>query len=311
MSDKKLYKLDDHILFRKCDLYDGCDTQHGDCTNFKVKQVHCQDNYFCNQEGLHFHCARHPEIEYDNSEDGTELVCPKCGTPVYIGNRHELISRCLKALNRDIFKDATLIRLDDWYIPELKEKRSPSPNYRLTVYIKTDKDEDTIVVLYVSYVGSGNTLLLVASAVGFLKARQSTAGAVLPKEASDIVDAYMEAYAKGNSYSVEYAHFEDEFVRQAYLSVEDQLISYQIEHIEKVNDNLYALTIKMKTTQTVMLRGDVWSEVYNFVARIDGQWKFINGVGNIPDDLQENLEKEKYSYHNENIVDRNDVFELD
>lgn len=93
---------------------------------------------------------------YDNSEDGTELVCPKCGTPVYIGNRHELISRCLKALNRDIFKDATLIRLDDWYIPELKEKRSPSPNYRLTVYIKTDKDEDTIVVLYVSYVGSGN-----------------------------------------------------------------------------------------------------------------------------------------------------------
>ena len=109
----------------------------------------------------------------------------------------------------------------------------------------------------------------------------------------DIVDAYMEAYAKGNSYSVEYAHFEDEFVRQAYLSVEDQLISYQIEHIEKVNDNLYALTIKMKTTQTVMLRGDVWSEVYNFVARIDGQWKFINGVGNIPDDLQENLEKEK------------------
>lgn len=67
MSDKKLYKLDDHILFRKCDLYDGCDTQHGDCTNFKVKQVHCQDNYFCNQEGLHFHCARHPEIEYDNN----------------------------------------------------------------------------------------------------------------------------------------------------------------------------------------------------------------------------------------------------
>lgn len=49
-----------------------------------------------------------------------------------------------------------MIRLDDWYIPELKEKRSPSPNYRLTVYIKTDKDEDTIVVLYVSYAGSGN-----------------------------------------------------------------------------------------------------------------------------------------------------------
>ena len=157
MSNKKLYKLDDDILFRKCDLYDGCDTQHGDCTNFKVKLVHWQDNYFCNQEGLHFHCAKHPEIEYDNGEDGTELVCPKCKTPVYIGNRHELISRCLKALNRDMFKDATLIRLDDWYVPEVKNKKvKPSENYHLIADVKKDKDGDTIVILYVCYVGTGN-----------------------------------------------------------------------------------------------------------------------------------------------------------
>lgn len=157
MSNKELYKLDDDILFRKCNLYDGCGTQHGDCTNFKVKQVHYQDNYFCSQEGLHFHCTRHPEIEYDNSEDGTELVCPKCGTPVYIRNRHELISRCLKALNRDIFKDATLIRLDDWYVPEVKNKKvKPSENYRLIADVKKDKDGDTIVILYVCYIGTGN-----------------------------------------------------------------------------------------------------------------------------------------------------------
>lgn len=59
-------------------------------------------------------------------------------------------------LNREIFKDATLIRLDDWYTPEIKEKIKPTPDYRLTTNVKTDKDGDTIIILYVSYVGTGN-----------------------------------------------------------------------------------------------------------------------------------------------------------
>ena len=53
-----------------------------------------------------------------------------------------------------MFLDAKLVRLDDWYIPELKEKEKPTPEYHLTTNIKTDKDGDTIVVLYVSYVGN-------------------------------------------------------------------------------------------------------------------------------------------------------------
>ena len=39
---------------------------------------------------------------------------------------------------------------------EIKEKVKPTPDYRLTTNIKTDKDGDTIVVLYVSYVGTGD-----------------------------------------------------------------------------------------------------------------------------------------------------------
>lgn len=155
MEEKTLYKLDDDILFRKCSLFDGCGTDHGDCTNFHTKEVHFQDYYFCNQEGLHFHCATHHEFELDFI-DGETLMCPKCKKEIAIGSRHALISRCLKALNRDIFKDAKLIRLDDWYIPELKEKTKPTPDYRLITNVKTDKDGDTIVVLYVSYVGTGD-----------------------------------------------------------------------------------------------------------------------------------------------------------
>lgn len=158
MSDKIIYRLDDEISFRKCSLFDEYSTDHGDCTNFHTKEVHFHDHYFCNQEGIHFHCTKHPEIEleYESSFDSTVLTCPKCRNQIEIESFKSLISRCLRVLNREIFKDATLIRLDDWYTPEIKEKVKPTPDYRLTTNIKTDKDGDTIVVLYVSYVGTGD-----------------------------------------------------------------------------------------------------------------------------------------------------------
>lgn len=134
MGDKIIYRLDDEISFRKCSLFDECSTDHGDCTNFYTKEVHFKDHYFCNQEGIHFHCTKHPEIEleYDLSSDSTVLTCPKCRNQIEIGSTRTLISRCLRVLNREIFKDATLVRLDDWYTPEIKEKTKPTPDYRLT-----------------------------------------------------------------------------------------------------------------------------------------------------------------------------------
>ena len=156
MEKKIIYKLDDDTSFRKCSLFETNGTDHGDCTNFHTKDVNWSDHYFCNQEGIHFHCTKHPEIELERADcsDGEVLTCPKCKNQIHIGSTHVLISRCLRALNREIFKDATLVRLDDWYVPELKEKTKPTPDYRLITNVKTDKDGDTIVVLYVTYVGS-------------------------------------------------------------------------------------------------------------------------------------------------------------
>ena len=101
MGDKIIYRLDDEISFRKCSLFDECSTDHGDCTNFHTKEVHFHDHYFCNQEGIHFHCTKHPEIEleYDPSFDGTVLTCPKCRNQIEIGSTRALISRCLRVLN--------------------------------------------------------------------------------------------------------------------------------------------------------------------------------------------------------------------
>ena len=156
MNDKSIFRLTDDISFRKCSLFDECSTHHGDCTNFHKEEANYQTYYFCNQEGLHFHCTKHPEIEleYASEYDDSILTCPKCRNKINIGNIHTLISSCLKALNREVFKDATLIRLDDWYVPEIKEKLKPTPNYRITSNVKTDKDGDTMVVLYISHIGT-------------------------------------------------------------------------------------------------------------------------------------------------------------
>lgn len=153
MSEKKLYKLNDDILFRVCSLSDCGDNNYGDCTNFECKQVHWQDHYTCNQFGIHYHCAKHPELELSVNSDAfaDTLFCPKCKRDINVGSFSRLRSDCLKLLNQEKFKDAQLIRLDDWYFPEIKEKIKIDSKYWITTNVKTDKDGDTIVVLYIGH----------------------------------------------------------------------------------------------------------------------------------------------------------------
>lgn len=91
---------------------------------------------------------------------------------------------------------------------------------------------------------------------------------------------------------IQYVHFENAFKKQAFLDSGEEMTDYIIESTEKVNANLYAVTVLVKTD----LSGDAYNRAYNFGAYIDGGWYYINGVGNIPDDLKENLDESKYSY---------------
>ena len=158
MNKKTLYSLDDDILFRKCSLYDGNSVKFGDCTNFHIEtDYNGTDYYSCNQEGIHYHCAKHPEIELECLDNDTPfiLTCPKCKKEIDIGSMPELRSRCLRALNREIFKEADLVRVNDWYIPEIKKvKVKPTSDYRVVTDVKTDKDGDTMVVIYITHEGT-------------------------------------------------------------------------------------------------------------------------------------------------------------
>lgn len=46
------------------------------------------------------------------------------------------------------------MRLDDYYIPEIKKKEEINSDYWMTTDVKKDKDGDTIIVLYI---GNKNT----------------------------------------------------------------------------------------------------------------------------------------------------------
>lgn len=161
MEEKIIYRLDDDISFRKCSLHDEAKTEHGDCTNYEYKEIKYNDYCVCNQEGIHFHCTNHPEIELDYffQTDETDyttnyfLKCPKCKKDIPIQSLQSIRSRCQKLLNIEQFKTAKLVRLDDWYVPELKEKIDTKKNYFISANVKTDKDGDTIIVLYVGHKG--------------------------------------------------------------------------------------------------------------------------------------------------------------
>lgn len=152
-------------------------------------------------------------------------------------------------------------------------------------------------------------LILIVCIIGGLAVRQHGEPKI-PDEVSILVENYMDAYKKGTQYSVEYAHFEDEFIKLAYITAGDKLLDYKIESSEKINDNLYAFTIMVKTEQSTFYSGDVYDKAYNFVGYIDDRWYFLNGVSNIPSGIRDNLDVSKYTYEDEHIVDRNDIVDI-
>jgi hypothetical protein len=162
MDDKKkeIYRYDENISFRVCDLANKINSLvKGDCTCFYDKEENWITHYYCTQYGIHLHCTKHPEfeleLEYQSSID-SHLKCPKCNEEICIESLDILLKNCMKLLNIPKFKGAKLIRLDDWYIPEIKEKIEIESNYWIQCDVKTDKDGDTIIVLYVGNKDSKN-----------------------------------------------------------------------------------------------------------------------------------------------------------
>lgn len=156
MEHNAIYKLNENIAFRLCSLFDGEQTAHGNCTSFSIREEKWKRYFSCNQHGIHLHCVKHPALELELIGDSwcRKLRCPKCQTDIEIGDWGDVIQQCLRAFNSELFRDAKLIRLDEWYIPEVKDKIKVESQYWLKTEVKTDKDGDTLVVIYVGHVGN-------------------------------------------------------------------------------------------------------------------------------------------------------------
>ena len=157
MDEHIIYRLDDNISFRKCSLYESSKTSRGDCTTFEEHQEHWTTYFSCRQHGIHLHCTTHPQIELEqNSNAFSEITlqCPRCKKPIVIDSMYDVITRCLKMVNMEEFKDAKLVRLDDWYVAEVKKKEKTPSGYWLKAEVKTDKDGDTMIVVYVGHEGT-------------------------------------------------------------------------------------------------------------------------------------------------------------
>lgn len=83
------------------------------------------------------------------------LICPRCKKEIEVKSFAWLRSESLKLLNMNSssFKNAELIRIDDFYINEIKTEPTKVSDYWVKTDVKTDKDGDTIIVIYVGKTG--------------------------------------------------------------------------------------------------------------------------------------------------------------
>jgi len=131
----------------------------------------------------------------------------------------------------------------------------------------------------------------------------------VPSEVVDLVHTYLETCtAENNSLkAVQYMHFEDEFIRQAYIDAADVLLEYQIQGITEINKSLYEVELLIKSQNNVFRNGDQFKHAWNFVCQIDGKWYYLNGIRHIPQNLRDGLNEEKYVNTNPNAVPVDDV----
>lgn len=137
-NDRNIYQFNDSLLFTvdngNVDFY---------CPKHRLKLVNLGKNISALQ--------------------GYKLICTMCKrdsnyTYTAHSTRYPLDSlknEALALFEQNLYKDAKLIRLDDYYTPEIKkfDALPNSTNYSIKADVKTDKDGDTIVILYVGYKG--------------------------------------------------------------------------------------------------------------------------------------------------------------
>ncbi len=115
----------------------------------------------------------------------------------------------------------------------------------------------------------------------------------------DTLISYLEAMKTGIAdQAAKFASFPNEDIKSAYLSSPIVIVDYEIEKSEIINHQLRAYTLRIKDS----MNPDVYRRIYYFVGAPEGQYTVYINVEYVPGMLSEGLNKEKYSYTDENVL---------
>lgn len=116
-------------------------------------------------------------------------------------------------------------------------------------------------------------------------------------------EQYLQTFQQdGIEKAVAYCHFEANDVysqdehRALYVRSGCAIQDYRIQHIDRINDGLYALKLELQDA------GGQWKTVYNFVGRINGAYRYINGVSHVPAALRTGFAPEAYRTTDINVI---------
>lgn len=127
---------------------------------------------------------------------------------------------------------------------------------------------------------------------------------IYPANAEQFYIEYLNTAMRNRSESIEkYLYFNDPRSRElAQISSSNRLLEYEILSVEQLSNELWAFTCDIKTDAK-----PEGKTVYNFVGVIDGSFRVMTGIRQIPDYLKKTLDLSKYTYPDLDTVDIADV----
>ncbi len=106
-------------------------------------------------------------------------------------------------------------------------------------------------------------------------------------------EAYRQSFATGTAQeTAELMWFPNEYVAETYFFNGYSNYTIDTREFQRINDDLWVAT-------NVGHLSDGEYEYYNFVARMDGGWKVIQDVRDIPEQLRTNLDSTLYDHHDD------------
>ena len=146
--------------------------------------------------------------------------------------------------------------------------------------------------------------------LGVFIVRQTQASVWNEQEAEKFAESYLDGIIeKGPASVVDDCYFSTETEREMFQDSKFFYTGYEIKEICYINDGLYALTVELEKP-TWDQTDEEQETVYNFVARLDGKTYYINNVRNIPESVQEGLDKNKFVNADEDELTLEDIQDI-